>query len=151
MHETRPTSWVVLLDLNTSCDLRCIPSHSSVLSVFCIEYMAGLLDLKLVLEANGAKDVRRLCQQLSERGVSTVEQFAALSGKRLNEWGISDYRVEHYALPHARELLTGPQDLVTFKQHLLVRSRMRRVRRCMCEIFCDFSDLVARMGWDVTD
>lgn len=88
--------------------------------------MADQLELKLVLEANDMRDIGRLCQQLSEHGVSTLGQFTELSEERLAEWGIRDYRaVRNCALRHARKLSrNSTQDLATIKQQLLVRARV---------------------------
>ena len=87
--------------------------------------MTDQLELKLVLEANDVRDIGRLCQQLSEHGVSTLGQFTELSEERLAEWGIRDYRaVRNCALRHARKLRDSTKDLATIKQQLLVRACM---------------------------
>ena len=85
--------------------------------------MAELLLLKIVLEDNDVTDAGRLCEQLSEHGVGTVKQFAALTEERLLEWGINDYNVSVKALRHAQELMHSPQPDVA-KQQFLVRVRM---------------------------
>ena len=89
--------------------------------------MAEELDLRLVLEANRVENAGRVCYLLSRLGaVRTVQQFSrsAVTGERLQEWGIKDYRVYYHALPEARsltrELATSPHTLSTLKQRLLV-------------------------------
>jgi len=86
--------------------------------------MAEQLDVRLVLEANGAKNAGRVCGLLSEHDVRTVEQFSALSKERLREWGINERNVYRYALRNAQsltdELATSPHTLSTVKQQLLV-------------------------------
>ena len=88
--------------------------------------MAEQIELGLVLEANGVGDAVRVCNLLSEHGVSTVQQFSAMTEERLREWGIDDYHVYDYALLKAqsltRELATSPHvhTLSTLKQQLLV-------------------------------
>ena len=82
--------------------------------------MAHQLDLKLVLEAINVKNAGQVCQQLySAHGVSTLQQSAALS-----EWNIADRHLRGYVLTRARELMTSTRNFATFKQQLLVRSRM---------------------------
>ena len=85
---------------------------------------AEQIDVKLFLESNGVEDYGRLCDLLSKHGIGTVEQFSALAGERLLEWGIRDYRVHIYALPRAQTLtqalVSSPQNLFTVKQQLLV-------------------------------
>ena len=86
--------------------------------------MGEQIDVRLVLETNYVRDVGRVCHLLSEHGVRTVQQFAALTEWRLLEWGINDYDVYGRALPKAqsltRELATSPHRLPTLKQQLLV-------------------------------
>ena len=86
--------------------------------------MAEQLDVRLVLEANRVEDAKRVCRLLSKHDVRTVEQFSALSEKRLREWGIDDWDVYRRALTKAqsltRELATSPHRLSTVKQQLLV-------------------------------
>ena len=86
--------------------------------------MAGQLAVKLVLEANVVKDAGRWCQILSRHKVETIEQFAALTYSRLDEWGIYDSVVGYEALRHAQRLMTSPQDVGTIKHQLLVRACM---------------------------
>ena len=86
--------------------------------------MTEQLDVRLVLENNRVEDAGRVYDLLSERGVRTVQQFSALTGVRLREWGIYDSTVYSWALPDAqsltRELATSPHTLPTVKQQLLV-------------------------------
>ena len=86
--------------------------------------MADQMNLRLVLEANIVEDAGRVCDLLSERGVRTVQQFSAMTVKRLREWGIDDYYVRNNALRAAQsltqELATSPHRLSTLKQQLLV-------------------------------
>ena len=47
--------------------------------------MAVKLDISVLLEAVGAEDYT---EELANNGVVTIEQFAALTEERLEEWGI---------------------------------------------------------------
>ena len=85
------------------------------------------VDFKLFLEGNGVKDPGRVCQRLSEHGVTaTISQFAELSRETLVEWGIaSNNPVCTRALPHAQRLLVdSSHNLAAIRQQLLVRARM---------------------------
>ena len=86
--------------------------------------MAEQLNVRLVLETNRVRDAGRVCDLLSKRGVRTVQQFSALTEKRLREWGINNLYVYYSALRDAqsltRELATNPHTLSTVKQQLLV-------------------------------
>ena len=87
---------------------------------------ADQLDLlKLLLEANGVQDLRRVCRQLYKHGVTTLRQFAELSEETLVKWDIDDYNVCRRALPDAQQLLMdSSHDLAAIRQWLLVRARM---------------------------
>ena len=83
---------------------------------------AGQLDLKLLLEANDVLNASWV-KQLSEHGVSTLKELAALESEdMLIEYGIHDYDERLTALRYAniaRELLASPQDAATIEQNLL--------------------------------
>ena len=77
--------------------------------------MAVNLDISVLLEAVGA-------QVLAYNGVVTIEQCAALTEERLEEWGISSgissYSSVHDAIRKAKALLGSRDDVV--QQELLV-------------------------------
>ena len=85
--------------------------------------MAGQLpvDLKLLLEAY---DVGQQYHKLSKQGVTTIDQFAALSAKRLHDLGINDFNVRFRALPKAQTLVNSVWQRDAIKQDLLVSSRL---------------------------
>ena len=87
--------------------------------------MAGQLpvDLKLLLEAY---DVGQQYQKLSKHGVTTIDQFAVLSAKRLHDLGINDFNVRFRALPKAQKLVNSVWQRDSIKQDLLVSSSYRR-------------------------
>ena len=72
------------------------------------------MDISVLLEAVGA-------EVLADNGVVTIEQCAALTEERLEEWGIPSsspsYRSVHKAIRKAKELLSS-RDVV--QQELLV-------------------------------
>ena len=86
--------------------------------------MAEQLDVRLVLETNYVENAGRVCDLLSQHGVRTVQQFSAMTERKLREWGINNWRVYDYALPAAqsltRKLATSPHTLSTVEQQLLV-------------------------------
>ena len=73
--------------------------------------MAVKLDISVLLEAVRA-------EVLADNGVVTIEQCAALTEERLEEWGISSYKSVHDAIRKAKELLSSRDDVV--QQELLV-------------------------------
>ena len=78
--------------------------------------MAVKLDVSVLLEAVGAE---RYTEKLTDNGIVTVEQCAALTGERLEELtGISSYRAPE-AIRKAKVLLSSRDDVV--QQELLVR------------------------------
>ena len=74
--------------------------------------MAVKLDISVLLEAVGAEDYT---EELANNGVVTIEQFAALTEERLEEWGIY---IIHGAIGKAKALLSSRDDVV--QQELLV-------------------------------
>ena len=93
--------------------------------------MAGQLpvDLKLLLEAY---DVGQQYQKLSKHGVTTIDQFAVLSAKRLHDLGINDFNVRFRALPKAQTLVNSVWQRDAIKQDLLVSTdRYRRQGPCL--------------------
>ena len=76
--------------------------------------MAVKLDINVLLEAVGAEDYT---EELADNGVVTVEQCAALTEERLEEWGISSYSEVPDAIRKAKALLSS-RDVV--QQELLV-------------------------------
>ena len=105
---------------------------SVLLSVSVQMAQADQLDLlKLLLEANCVGNRGRVCQQLYQHGVTTLTRFAELSLGTLREWGITDYYVSKWALPHAKELLRdSSHDPAAIRQQLLVRARMHYMYVC---------------------
>ena len=97
--------------------------------------------LKLLLEGTDrVKDPGWRCQKLYEHGVTTLDQFAALSEGTLVNWGIANYYDDDVcisALSYAQELLRyGSHDLAAIKQQLLVRPAPHALHdvRIMCTV-----------------
>ena len=89
----------------------------------------GLNLLKLLLEVNHVENPGRVCQQLYKHGVTSLTKFAKLTVQKLLKWGIDDYNVFRYALPHARKLLRdSSRDLAAIREQLLVRTCMHYIR-----------------------
>ena len=85
--------------------------------------MAVKLDISVLLEAAGAEEY---IQTLSDHGVVTIDQTAALTEERLKEWGIYYSYSSHVpigiqnSIQKAKELLSSRDDVV--QQELLVRA-----------------------------
>ena len=77
--------------------------------------MAVKLDISVLLEAVGAEDYT---EKLANNGVVTIEQCAALTAKRLKEFGIPSYSEVPKAIRKAKALLISRDDVV--QQELLV-------------------------------
>ena len=79
--------------------------------------MAVKLDISVLLEAVGAEDYT---EKLTNNGVVTIEQCAALSEERLKECGIPTWRNSTIrdAIGKAKALLSSRDDFV--QQELLV-------------------------------
>ena len=79
--------------------------------------MAVELDISVLLEAVGAEGYT---EELVNDGVVTIEQCAALTVERLEEWGIPTWRNSAIAraIRKANELLSSRDD--TVQQELLV-------------------------------
>ena len=81
--------------------------------------MAVKLDISVLLEAVGAEDYT---EELADNGVVTVEQCAALTEERLEEWGIYAWVIDD-AIRKAKALLSSRDDVV--QQELLVSGTSR--------------------------
>ena len=57
--------------------------------------MAVKLDISVLLEAVGAEDY---AEELANNGVVTIEQCAALTEERLEEWGLPTFPSYGYSL-----------------------------------------------------
>ena len=79
--------------------------------------MAVKLGISVLLEAVGAEDYTK---KLADNGVVAIEQCAALTEKRLEEWGIYTWRNSPIdrAIRKAKALLSSRDDVV--QQELLV-------------------------------
>ena len=77
--------------------------------------MAVKLDISLVLEAAGAE---RYTEKLANNGVVTIEQCAALTEERLEDWDIPSYSGVPRAIRKVKALLSSRDDVI--QQELLV-------------------------------